>query len=72
LRPGHCDRDDLADGVAHLLALRRRVVALHALGLVAGDRARDDVVHVGLAREILTAKRVRLSPRSDPDIVIRP
>ena len=47
------DRHYLADGLAHLFALRRRVVPLHPLGRMARDRARDDVVHLGLARHVL-------------------
>jgi hypothetical protein len=51
LLPSGRDRDHHPDRGAHLPLLRRRVVPLHSLRLVPGDRAQDDVMHVRLARE---------------------
>jgi hypothetical protein len=48
--PSRRERDHLAHGVPHLLALHRRVVMLHAFRRVSRNRARDEVVNVCLAR----------------------
>jgi hypothetical protein len=58
------ERHHPVDGVAHLLALRRRVVALHPLRLVPRDRARHEVVDVGRAGEIL--ERATHAARREP------